>query len=352
LTAKFIEGLRAPARAGAASPLLAFIAGDFADAVAQAWRTPHTEFFALPAARRHAAAIVLAGLARKPLGASELRRTVEFGRDAVVAEALVGAASAAGLMRALSKGGETLWKREEYEDFLQLLEEPMANEVLRHMDVVRPASLAPLSALPQALRSAPIVRVLPSELAARDLALAFDLAVRMRSPDAAGRIARSWGSGGERGQVFGRAYEDLTPDAFRGPEAAPKLPETFERIESYKRLKAVALEFRNCLAEHAGRVAEGRMAVFVWKMWPSIAVALCWDVAGWRLAEAKAADNIDVDEAPLRELVDILARHGVRTGPSIAALKSRLEDHGNGTSYTHQPGPGFLDQLVLGDLWS
>ena len=46
---------RAPQRARTATPLLAFIAGDFADAVAQLWPAPHADFFALPAARRHAA---------------------------------------------------------------------------------------------------------------------------------------------------------------------------------------------------------------------------------------------------------------------------------------------------------
>ena len=144
---------RPPQRARTASPLLAFIAGEFADPIASVWPAPHGEFFALPAARRHAVAIVLAGLARRALAAGELRRTVEFARDAVVAEVLAGEL-AQGLMRALAKGGECLWQREDYRVFLDLLADPMANEVLRHLDEVRPAAFAPIAALRRSTRVA------------------------------------------------------------------------------------------------------------------------------------------------------------------------------------------------------
>lgn len=342
---------RAPQRAHTATPLLAFIAGEFADAIARVWPAPHGDFFALPAARRHAAAILVSGRAAREPAPSELRRLVEFQRDAVVAEAIAGP-HATGLMRALSKAGEQLWRVTDYATFMDLLKEPMANEVLRHLDEVRPASFAPIAALPPALRLAPVVRVLPSQVAAGDLALAFRIAVRMRTPDAAARLARRWGSGGEVHAVFRRAIEDLTPDAFRPADPAPVLPEPFARVATRKQLETLALEFRNCLADHAQRIAEGRMAVYVWRGHVPAAVALNWDVAGWRLAEAKAADNADLEEARLRELARFLEGHRVRTGPSVQSLVSRLDDWANGTNYCHHPGPGFMEQLALGDLWS
>lgn len=342
---------RPHARAQTATPLLAFVAGEFAETVARVWPAPHGDFFALPAARRHAAAILLAGLARRQAAAGDARRLVEFSRDAAVAEALVGDL-APGLMRALAKSGELLWRRVEYETFLGLLPEPMANEVLRHLDEVRPAAFAPIVALPPALRVAAIVRVLPCAAAATDLSRAFDLAVRMRRPDAAARIARRWGSGGDVHAVFRRAQEDLTPDAFRGPDPAPALQSPFVRVTSRKQLEAAALEFRNCLADHAARIAEGRMAVYVWRVEPAAAVALNWDAAGWRLAEAKAADNADLEEFQLRELARVLGGHGVRTGPSVQSISHRLDDYINATSYMTPLGAGFVDQLALGDLWS
>jgi len=341
----------APQRARAATPLLTFIAGEFADAVAHVWRAPHAEFFALPAGRRHAAAIALAGLARRELSPGDLRRHVEFARDAAVADVLAGEL-APGLMRALAKAGETLWTRADYAAFLGLLADPMANEVLRHMDAVRPDTFAPIAALPAPLRVAPIVRVVRTVAAASDLALAFRLAARMRTPDAAARIARRWGAGGEGPAVFTRAQADLTPDAFRPVGPAPVLSPPFTRIVTRKQLEQVALEFRNCLVDHAVRIAEGRMAVYVWRGHCAAAIALNWDVAGWRLAEAKAESNLDLELAVLREIVGVLDAHGVRTGPSIQTLTNRMEDHINGTSYCCQPGSTFMDQLVLGDLWS
>lgn len=349
MVAQFIQ--RAPQRAHTATPLLAFIAGEFAEAIARIWPAPHGEFFALPAARRHAAAMLVSGRRQRDMAPSELRRLVEFQRDPIVAEAIAGPHST-GLMRALSKAGEQLWRVADYETFASLLGEPMANEVLRHLDEVRPASFAPLAALPPALRMAPVVRALPSDRAAADLARAFCIAVRMRNADAAPRLARRWGAGGSTAAVFRRAIEDLTPDAFRPADLAPALPEPFVRVVTRKQLEATALDFRNCLADHAQRIAEGRMAVYVWRGHVPAAVALNWDVAGWRLAEAKAADNVDLEEGRLRELARFLEGFRVRTGPSVQALVSRLDDWANGTTYSHQPGLSFIEQLVLGDLWS
>lgn len=349
MVAQFIQ--RAPQRSHTATPLLAFIAGEFADAIARVWAAPHGEFFALPAARRHATAILVSGQAAREVAPSELRRLVEFQRDALVAEAIAGA-NATGVMRALSKAGEQLWRIADYAMFMELLAEPMANEVLRHLDEVRPASFAPIAALPPSLRMAPVVRVIPSAQAASDLARAFRIAVRMRSPDAATRLARRWGSGGAVTDVFRRAQEDLTPDAFRPADAAPVLPAPFARITTRKQLETLALDFRNCLADHAQRIAEGRMAVYIWRDDVPAAVSLNWDVAGWRLSEAKAANNVDLEESRLRELVRVLDGVGVRAGPSVQALVSRLDDWANGTNYNHPLGLSFVEQLALGDIWS
>ncbi len=342
---------RAPQRARTATPLLAFIAGDFADAVAQLWPAPHGEFFALPAARRHAAAIALAGLAVQPIPSGDIRRLVEFQRDAAVAEALAGDL-ATGLMRTLSKAGEILWRREHYATFVQLMADPMAAEVLRHLDDVRPDVFDPIAALPPALRMATIVRVIPSVAAAADLRRAFHLAVMMREPDSGARIARRWGAGGETRAVFMRAYEDMTPEVFRTVGPAPALDAPFVRIANRKQLEDVAREFRNCLAEHGGRIAEGKMAAYVWRAEPLAAIALNRDAAGWRLAEAKAPDNVDLDERFLRELVSRLQRVAVRTGPSVQTMMSRLDDWASGNAYPRAEHTGFIDQLVLGDLWS
>ncbi len=60
-----------------------------------------------------------------------------------------------------------------------------------------------------------------------------------------------------------RAYEDMTPEVFRTVGPAPALDAPFVRIANRKQLEDVAREFRNCLAEHGGRIAEGKMAAYV-----------------------------------------------------------------------------------------
>ena len=342
---------RAPHAARTATSLLAFVAGDFADAIARLWPAPHGDFFALPAARRHAVAILLAGHGRRPVSEGDLRRLVEYQRDAVVAEAVAGPL-ATGLMRILSKAGEQLWRRQDYDTFMEVMTDAAANEVLRHLDAVTPEAFAPIAVLPPALRMATIVRVIPSTAAAADLANAFRLAVLMRDPNAAARIARRWGSGGDTRAVYARALEDLTPDVFRAGDPPPALDPPFARVSSRKQLEAVALEFRNCLAEHGGRVAEGRMAVYVWRDDPLAVIAISRDAAGWRLAEAKGVDNADLDEAPLREMVRRLGAAGVRTGQSLSTVASVIDDWARGNAYPRNHAPGFVQDLALGDLWS
>ncbi len=342
---------RAPERARQATPLLAFVAGEFADAIARIWPAPHGDFFALPAARRHAVALLVAAHDRRQFTEGDLRRLVEFQRDAVVAEAIAGP-HASGLMRALAKAGEQLWAVDAYHAFIGLFAEPMGNEVLRHLDEIRPDAFEPIAALPDVLRLAPIVRALPCAAAAADLARAFRLAILMREANAAARIIRSWSAGGDTAALFRRASEDLTPDVFRPVTPPPALDAPFVRITGRKQLEATALEFRNCLAEQAGRIAEGRMAAYVWRGDPLAAIAITRDAAGWRLAEAKAPDNVDLAEAFLRQLVARFETLGVRSGPSVQSVQARLDDWACGNRFLGAYRPSFIESLSLGDLWS
>lgn len=338
-----------------ASPLLRYLAGSAADAIAAVWRAPHAEFFALPAARRHAAAIVLLGLAPGDVDRFALRRVVEYARDAEVARLIMGA-DAPGLMKALAKAGEVLWSARDYASFMDLFAEPMGNAVLRHMDEVRPAAITAVHELPPPLRVVSIVRIVPDRAAAYDLGLAFRLATQMSGDGCTASLARSWGAGGDRSQVFRRAQEDLTPERFRPRDPPPQLGAGFERVVHRKQLERAARDFRNCLAEHAQRIAEGRMAVYLWAppvdVGVAAAIALSSDVAGWRLSEAKAADNVDLGQPQLEMLVAAVGRHGVRTGPSVPNLIGRLADHAYGTDYTQRPPDDFVGRLALGDLWS
>ena len=70
------------------------------------------------------------------------------------------------------------------------------------------------------------------------------------------------------------------------------------------------------------------------------------------MAEAKAPDNVDLDETFLRNLAAILEMEGVRTGPSVQNISCRLDDWANGNAYPRDYRASFMDDLALGDLWS
>lgn len=344
---------RAAFRIGGAvapTPLLRFLAGEFADEAAALWPAPHEAFFALPTARRHAAAILLAAGRDAPIDPA-LARKVAREKDGVLARRIAGEA-APGFMKALAKAGETLWTAEDYATLLALFAEPLANRALRHMGEVTPGALTPLAALPAPLRAAKIVAATPCVHAARDLARAFDLAGRMKGEKGRGRFVERAERVKDRAALFNMAAQELAPDAFRAPEPAPDLPAPFERVRTMEQLVRVALDFRNCLRDFAPDIANGRMAVFVWRGEPNAPLALTWDAAGWRLAEAEAADNDPLPEPALCEIVGAVAEAGVRTGPSLRTLANRLECFVHPHRHPEIIGEGFADQLELGDLWA
>ncbi|WP_340694155.1 hypothetical protein [Hyphomonas sp.] len=335
------------------TPLLGFLAGPHADAIAEAWPAPHSGFLTLPTARRHAAAILLGNAAG--LRGTEIVRVVERGRDRDLARLLVQGEAPGGLMKALGRLGEVLWEAGDYARFLGLFAEADAGRVLRHMTVIAADRLVLIGALPEALRRAGIIAHLPTRAAAvEDLAVAFRLALRIHGASEASAIAQRWNRASNALALFDMAAEALQPVRFGQVLPVPRLPEGFTPVSDRKALVGVALEFRNCLRDFTGDLAAGRMAVFTVREGSEMAaVALRQDPAGWRLAEAKGRQNEDVSEDALRRIVSVLERAGVRTGESTWVLARRLHEHA-----CDDCGPAHMgsretwrDRLALGSLW-
>lgn len=343
--------VRPHGRAGAMTPLLRFLAGAHAEALAIAWPAPHAGFLALPSARRHAAAILLA----RDLELSEIAHVVEYGRDGDVAKHLMHGQAAGGLMKTLSRLGETLWDAADYDLFLSLFSDENTGQVLRHTDEIRLPQLRLIRRLPVLLRVPKILRHIPdSHGAADDLAEAFRLAVRIRGKEEAAGIARRWERSVSAQRLFDMAAEDLQPNEFGKQLIPPVLPPAFFRVADRKTLEQVALEFRNCLRDFTSDIAAGHMAVYVLRDGVERAVlALRRDTAGWRLAEARGKDNADLQDDTLRFIVDAVERAGARTGESSWALARRLHEHVcRGCGPAHAPlRDTWRDQLMLGSLW-
>lgn len=346
--------LHAPARllkGTRVDPLLGFLAGEHAAALAQLWPAPHAGFYALPTARRHAAAIMTAGLASDaPVDEARMVRMLERERDNRLAAILAGE-PAPGLMKAMAKMGEQLWSRDDYARFLDLFAEPEAGRALRHMGNIRPGKFAVMLALPDVLRQPKVLENVTTVPAARNLRAAFDLAVASGGGGAAMRLTERWGRAKDRATLFKMAAEDLFPEEFVPLRPRPVLPLPFEAVTSRKQLAEVALQFENCLRDFASDVGHGRMAVYVWRGNPNAAVALCHDAAGWRLAEAKIKGNGDVPEPELRQIVDTARKAGVRTGQALNILAGWLERHAGGGENHEAACDCYRCNLALGELW-
>jgi len=342
--ARLLKGIRV-------DPLLGFLSGEHAAAIAQLWPAPHAGFYALPTARRHAAAMMVSGLASNaPVDEARMVRTLERERDNRLAACLAGE-PAPGLMKAMAKMGEQLWNRDDYARFLDLFAEPEAGRALRHMGKIRPGKFAVMLALPDALRQPKVLENVTTVPAARNLMAAFNLAVTNGNSATAMRLRERWSRAKDRTTLFKMAVEDLFPEEFTPLRPRPVLPLPFEAVKSRKQLADVALQFENCLRDFASDVGHGRMAVYVWQGNPNAAVALCHDAAGWRLAEAKVKGNGDVPEPELRKIVSAVQASGVRTGQALNTLAGWLERHANHGENHETQCDCFRCGLALGELW-
>ncbi|MFN3912360.1 hypothetical protein [Hyphomonas sp.] len=334
------------------TPLLDFLAGLHAPALACIWPSPHAEFLALPAARRHVAAI-LAG--RSTCSAAHLRWMVDRARDGELAAELFGREPPGGLMKALGRMGEVLWTYTDYVRFLDLFGEESACILIRHTKALRAETLSLVALLPPSLRQASILTHLGTDdRAAADLVAAWAIALRLRGAGAAPGLAQRLGRAATAGALFGMARDMIQPLAFGAAGPPPDLPAPFQPVRQLEALNAAALEFRNCLRDFVGDLAAGRMAVYVWRGdGGPAAIALRQDPAGWRLAEARGRDNAELDDGVLGAIAAAVQSAGVRTGESWGWLHRRLEDRACDAPAGSDPVPadGWRLRLGLGNIW-
>ncbi len=339
------------------TPLLQHLAGDYAPLIATVWPAPHAEFLVMPAARRHAAAYLLTlaeDAKRYPL--DYLRIVLETWNDKQLVELFDVEAADGNIMRVLSKCGEMLWAMDDYVCLFSLMVEEGTAKAIRHMSNISASNVSYLDLLPAELRHAKIVSALPRNKAAvEDLVTAFDLAIRVNGQDAAGDIITRWNRAGSSKALFDMVAKTLKPKAFDGFLPPLLLPKAYSQIKRLDELEAVALEFRNCLRDFTQDLSLGRMMIFVHHGTDKpVAIALRQDPAGWRLAEAKLADNQAVPDKLLRTIVADIESAGGRTGESLWVLADRLHDHvckDCGPAHI-PPRKTWRQRLYLGSLWN
>jgi hypothetical protein len=328
--------------------LLTYVAGAHAAALARLWPAPHLDFFALPAARRHLAAIALARL--RPDEGPALRGLLE---RAPLRDALAFAVSPTprGLARALDRAGEPLWTYAGYDMLLALLAEANANLVLRHAPAIDAELVERLGALPAPLRVARIAALVARVDAARALADAWRAArwINPRRPER--DVVLAWSRAADPVALLRMAIDAMKPDRFAGMAPAPEMGRPFRRLVSRAALEATALRFRNCAADYLWNAAADDLALYVWETETPALIALKRDVGGWRFAEALAPANYALPDNVLWSLVETFERAGVRPGPPVRAIEDRLDSLVDAMGATAPPVYPARAALGLGQLW-
>lgn len=341
-----------PAQSLPVTPLMAFLAPGHSEALARIWPAPHEAYLLLPAARRHAAAILLG---RSDCYPARIQWLCGWARDGELAVELFGPHPPGGVMKALGRMGEVLWKTEDYRLFQDLFREETAQRLMRHMPVLQPEVLGVMAVLPPPLRQVSVLRILQADQpAAADLSAAFALALRIRGDAAACDIAQRFGRAKNWRALFEMAQQAIQPLALATSLPPPELPASFQPVRRLEMLASIALEFRNCLRDYVADLASGRMAVWVWRGQDGpAAIALRRDPAGWRLAEARGRDNAPLSDEALMEVVAAVRAAGGRTGEAWSSLYRRLEDrlHQMPGDDLPPPLPEWREQLMLGYLW-
>ena len=301
------------------SPLLSFLAGEFAGRVAERWPAPHAVFLTATAPRRHLVCLALAsaGDANSPdldrLLHAPLRRAIRLALDR----------RPAGLARAIGRIGETAWTAQDYLRLIDRLEEPHAAKVLRHAADITPDAVRALCLLP-----APLLRVglggldlTPDQSAI--IAEGCAALAEHADPEVWCSAPLRWAGAATSRALLEHIREDLTPEL-----PAPPLTGTVRLVPLTTRaaIRDAALRYRNCLRGQIRNAAGGWSAFFEWREEPGAIVEIDRDTLfGWRLDEARLPGNKPVPEPLRSEILAELRQMGVHVGRSDWELDNALE---------------------------
>jgi hypothetical protein len=318
----FFKSVRVPARApgpGQPSPLLDFVAGDFAAPIAGLWPAPHGAFLAAPSARRHLVCLALtlaepgAGVDGEAILARPLQRALR----------LAVPKAPEGLARALERLGERAWSAADYERLLGGLASRHAGKVLRHRDAIAAGDVRALALAPEVLLERGLGRLLTDQAAGDLIAEAFAAIVR-RDGEAAGRaLAARWGASETLPGLIALVRDDLEPEV-----ATPPFPgtERLNPLATKAALRQAAARYRNCLRGHLRYACSGQSAYYEWLPPPGAVLEITRDrLRGWTLEQARLAGNDPVPEPARSEIIAELRAMGVHVGRSLWVLDDALD---------------------------
>jgi hypothetical protein len=316
------RGVR-PQPVDAASPLLEFIAGEFAARIAGVWPKPYAAFLAAPAARRH---LVCLAFTYAPDGAPidvdgvlgrTLRRTIHIAVPA----------APAGLARALERLGERAWSEADYRRLVRMLSGHQTGKILRHRDQIDAGEVRALSLLPETLLEHGLGKLCLNEAAASVIEEAFTAIGRRDGEAAAEALAPRWAAVENLRGLAERVRHDLEPEVVPPPFAGT---DRLRPILTKAALVDAASRYKNCLRGHLHSAGSGTSAYYEWMEVPGAVLEITRDrLHGWTLDQARLAENKAVPEPMRTAITQDLVSMGVHIGRSLWQVNDALDDVAN-----------------------
>ena len=300
--------------------LLNFVAGEFSPRVAALWPAPHAAFVTATAARRHLVCLAMTlgrGAAAPEILSARLRRAIGLA---------LGGPGPLGLARALGRLGEVAWPAAAYRQLLAILRRREAAKALWHAELIEPELVGALADLPPPMAGAVRLAVDLGASGAAVVREAYE-AIRFRTGQtAADEAAARWSRTATAAALFEAVRDALYPEP-----PAPPHPGTamLKPLASKAELRRAAKRFRNCLADQLPYACSGWSAFYEWLGEPGAVVELGRDhIFGWRLEQARLADNVPVTHEVREAIACELALMGVYVGRSGWELDRAISSRG------------------------
>jgi hypothetical protein len=129
---------------------------------------------------------------------------------------------------------------------------------------------------------------------------------------AAMTACRRWSDAESPAAAFALMQEDLTPELQPPPFIGTA---RLRPLATQADLRDAALRYRNCLRDHIAWAGQGMSAYYEWLGEPRAVVQIMRDqLFGWRLGEARLADNEAVPEKTREAICAELRAIGVHVG--------------------------------------
>jgi hypothetical protein len=301
------------------TPLLRRLTGDFAGRIAAVWSAPHGPFLIAPAPRRHLICLALSRVEGLPVDLeAALDMSVKRAMRALIPDA------PDGLLRALERLGEEAWTAAAYTALLTILADPVRAKVLHHAEVIAPADVDGLAAIPDAVLRAGAGSLKLNRMQSELLTEAYRAIEQRSGAAAAAEAAARWGRSKTLKALFDRAAQDVIADLPPQPFAGGP---TLRPLGSKAAMREAAAKYRNCLAtDRMAWAAGGDYAYLEWTGGSGAVVELTRDaVFGWRLNEARARSNAAVSKPDQALLAADLRALGVHVGRTHWGLVSSLQ---------------------------